>query len=178
MKKIIIFVFLLLLMFFISTYSLTLVKHRDRINDYSLNKELINKLNCDTKGLDAVEIMNYSIKLTAQYLQFSEHNNINVGKANCIGYAKLCSSICNYALQINGIEGYAKPVVGYVKSNGINICSLLVACAPTSKWNKWKLFVKDHDFVEFYFGNQIIFADPCAYDLIGIDCKTFKSTCQ
>jgi hypothetical protein len=136
-----------------------------------LNKELVDKINYDVKGMDADEIMDYSIELTAKYLQFSEHNNIDNGKANCVGYAKLCASICNYALRKNGRKGYAKPVVGQVELFGINLCPVLVACAPT---HKWKLFVKDHDFVEFYCGNDIIFADPCVYDLLGSDCKTIK----
>lgn len=148
-----------------------LIKQRERTNDYTLNREWTEKIRKETSGLTQVQIMKYSIELTASYLQFSRYNNIDSHKANCVGYAKLCASICNCALHENNLTGYAKPVVGYVSFNRINLCALLTFCLP----DKWKPFVKDHDFVEFYFGDGIIYADPCLYDLIKSDCMTFRS---
>ena len=155
----------------ILTPSIKLEKQYDRGNDYILNSELKYKINSETHGMDEMEILNYSIKTSGDYLEFAEKNNINDHKANCVGYAKLCSCICNYALSVNNMSGYAKPVVGYPKFSKVNICHILKYIAP----KKYKAFVKNHDFVEFSFGNGIIYADPCAYDLIGTDCTTFKS---
>ncbi|WP_407403949.1 hypothetical protein [Sodaliphilus sp.] len=152
------------------TSSFTLVKQTNRINDYTLNKELREKVEKETSGMDEMAILNYSINTAASYLSFTEKNNINEHQANCVGYAKLCSSICNYALKVNHLAGNAKPAVGYVKFNGINTCTVLKNIVP----KKYKLFVSNHDFVEFHFGNQIIYADPCAYDLIGDKCITYN----
>ena len=40
----------------------------------------------------------------------------------------MCSRICNYAFQVNGMAYRAKPVVGYVSLYGINLCRLLRYC--------------------------------------------------
>ena len=45
----------------------------------------------------------YSMRLTADLLSFTEKNDLDNGKANCVGYAVLCSRICNYAFQVNGM---------------------------------------------------------------------------
>lgn len=164
-----------LLILFLSTClnssAFTLVKQRNRTSTNVLTVELKKKIKQETGGLDEADIMKYSIELTASYLSFSSRNNITQHKANCVGYANLCSNICNYALKVNHMYGYAKPVVGYIKFNSLNLCDILVQIMPN---RRLKLFVKDHDFVEFYFGNHIIYADPCAYDLINEYCMTFK----
>ena len=41
----------------------------------------------------------------------------------------LCSRICNYAFQVNGMGYRAKLVVGYVSLYGVNLCRLLRAIA-------------------------------------------------
>ena len=66
-----------------------------------------------------------------------------------------CRSL-NYAFSVNGIKGRAKPVVGYVYYNGMNLneySSLLP--------EKWKNFTKDHDFAEVKLSDgKTIFVDP------------------
>ena len=40
---------------------------------------------------------------------------------------------------------------------------------------RYKGFVKDHDFVEIVWdGNKTIYVDPCLYDVIGNKVTTFK----
>lgn len=70
-------ILLLLTLFVVSISPFTLVKQRDRTSDYVLNAELVDKINSETKGKDAMEILNYSVKTTAAYLTFSEHNDVN-----------------------------------------------------------------------------------------------------
>ena len=77
------------------------------------------------------------------------------------------SRICNYAFQVNGMGYRAKPVVGYVSLYGVNLCRLLQAIAP----QRWKNFVKDHDFVELKLEDRTLFFDASLYDF-NLDCTT------
>ena len=106
-------------------------------------------------------------------LSFRCKNDIDNGKANCVGYAKLCAAISNHAYTTHHINAKAKPVVGYVKFYSINVCQALVCSKMPKGWND---FFKDHDFVEFQIAGQTIYADPSLYDLTWKDCKTYKTT--
>ena len=64
MKKILIIAAVLLLAFIYWDESTFLVAHGERVNDYTLNKELINKIENDTRGIYHAEIVDYSIELT------------------------------------------------------------------------------------------------------------------
>ena len=97
--------------------SLSLVKTGDRAVIYKADSQLKEHVYREAKGKSVEQIINYSLRQTASYLQFSRHNDINNGQANCVGYAQLCAAICNQALAANGIKGKAKPVVGYIESN-------------------------------------------------------------
>ena len=158
-----------LLLLLIGTTSLSLKKTGERpTNEYPLTKELRQRIANETQGLDEAGMVQYSLRLTDELLDFSEVNNINNGKANCVGYALLCSSICNYGLSVNQLEGRCKPVVGYVTCGGINMCSAL-------KWivsKKYTSFVKDHDFVEYDLKSMVIYFDPTLHDLINYNAMT------
>lgn len=78
------------------------------------------------------------------------------GKANCVGYTKLFTSICNYALMVNKYEGRVKPVVGYVTWCGINMCDVAKFVVP----KKYEGFVKDHDFVELDYEDRNVYVSP------------------
>lgn len=130
------------------------------------------KVDAETTGMDVEKIIDYSLKLTASRLQFSIYNDINNGKANCVGYARLCASICNQALTANGIHGKARPVVGYIESNGINLCDVLKAISPK---DSYKNFVKDHDFVELVTDSKTYYFDPSIYDVLGNKCLSIKT---
>ena len=151
----------------ISLSSFTLIKTGDRQKIFTLPQSMKVKVDAETKGMDIKKIIDYSLKLTASRLQFSRYNDFKHDKTNCVGYARLCASICNQALATNGINGYAKPVVGYIESNGINLCNVLKAAAPK---DSYKNFVKDHDFVELVTDSKTYYFDPCMYDVLGKKC--------
>ena len=141
--------------------SYQLVKTADRHGPaYALTPQQMSKIKTETEGMTATDIITYSTKLTAEMLEFSRRNDLKAGKANCIGYANLCSAVCRYAFKINHIEGRITPVVGYVSKLRINLCSVLAYVVPSS----YKGFVKNHDFVEIDMGHYYIYFDPCLYD--------------
>jgi len=165
--KILLFVILALLLalyLFVSSATFSLVKTGDRSTvNYPLSKELKERIVNETHELNEIDIVNYSLNLTDELLAFNEKNSIKDGKANCVGYALLCASIANYGIKVNKLEGSCRPVVGYVTFGGMNLCNILKVIAP----QKYKAFVKDHDFVEYDMKNKTIFFDPTLYDLLG-----------
>ena len=147
--------------------SFNLVKTGDRQKTYMLPQSLKAKVEQDTRGMDIKQIIDYGLTLTASQLRFSRYNDIDMGKANCVGYARLCASICNQALSANGVNGHAKPVVGYIESYGINWCDVLKSVVPK---DSYKNFVKDHDFVELVTESKTHYYDPSIYDVLGKKC--------
>ena len=141
-----------------------LIKTEDRQGSYTLPASLSAQVAKEAKGMELEQIIDYSLALTASELRFAVQNDVANGKANCIGYAQLCSAICNQALSTNGIKGKARPVVGYIESNGINWCRILKAIAPKTSY---KNFVKDHDFVELTCESKRFHFDPSIYDILG-----------
>ena len=89
-------------------------------------------------------------------------------KENCVGYTKLFTGICNYALKVNHCDGRAMPVVGYIQWCGINLCDAALVVAP----EEYKSFVKDHDFVELEYDQKHVYIDPTIYDATGDECTT------
>lgn len=148
--------------------SLSLTKLHDRSASFSLSSELKVQVADDTRGMTGEEIRKYSIRKTALQLTFTADDAPALGHANCKGYAQMCTAIANYGFRTNHLHDRAKPVFGYVKCCGVNLCEVLKAIAP----GKWKSFVSDHDFVEFNIAGEIIFADANAYDYLWTDCKT------
>ena len=171
MKKKIVIIIAIVALLMVVWSSFRLVKTHDRAKGYTLPKPLRTTVVEQTKGMSETQIIDYSLALTAQELQFAEKNDIANGKANCVGYAQLCSAICNQALAANGYSNRSKPVVGYVKNCGINICPVIKAIAPNSHWQN---FVKDHDFVELKIGDIIYYFDPSIYDILGNKCLTMN----
>lgn len=144
-----------------------LVKTGYRQKTYMIPQSLKAKVEQDTRGMDIEQIIGYGLTLTASQLRFSRYNDIDMGRANCVGYAQLCASFCNEALAANGVNGHAKPVVGYIESNGINWCDVLNSVVPK---DSYKNFVKDHDFVELVTDSRIYYFDPSIYDVLGKKC--------
>lgn len=124
-----------------------------------------------TKGLDKRGIVNQALVFCAKKLRFAVHNHIASGEANCVGYAQLCATVCNYAFAVHGIPCKARPVVGSVHWLGIDLCSWAYRLMP----QEYKGFVKDHDFVEIDWDvDKTLYVDPCLYDVIGNKVVTFK----
>lgn len=79
-----------------------------------------------------------------------------------MGYAQLCSNICNYAFAVSHSKARTKPVVGYIEICGIDMCKVAYFLVPA----KDKNFVKDHDFVEYrHQDGTTSFFDPSIYDV-------------
>ena len=132
---------------------LSLKKLRDRgYNPVTLSKDFRQKITEDTKGLKERDIVLYCNKKTQEKLTFStkceKFDDSRKTKMHCVGYAQVLSTICNYAFSVNGIKGKAKPVVGLVYLNGMNL-NEYSGLLP----EKWKNFTKDHDFVEVTFAD-------------------------
>lgn len=149
--------------------SITLVKDHERANAFSLTESLKKKVTVDTKGMDEEDIIQYSLNTTAQNLRFTRFNNLKKGQANCVGYAKFCSSVCNEGFKNNRIRYRAHTVVGFIKIGDINICNVLKVAMHDPEYRN---FVKDHDFVEVVTDKWVYQFDPCLYDIIGISCMS------
>ena len=149
--------------------TLTLIKTGDRQSSYRLTESLSTQVSIETRDMDIEQIIDYSLSFTARELRFAVLNDIPEGKANCVGYAQLCAAICNQAMVTNRISGQAKPVVGYLESNGINWCKVLRTIAPK---DSYKNFVKNHDFVELNTPFKTYYFDPSIYDVLGNKCFT------
>lgn len=169
-KHKILIILMIVVLFVLSSFSL--VKTHNRVQTYQLSITMVKEVNRQTKGMTEKQIIDYSLNLTAEKLQFSKRNNIASGKANCVGYAQLCSAICNQALMNNRYKCKAKPVVGYITDSGINLCKFFKSIAPNKHWQN---FVKDHDFVELQINNKIYYFDPSIYDVLGNNCLTIKT---
>lgn len=153
-------------------YGFSLSKDHDRnISAFHLSQSMKGKIQSETVGMNCNGIIRYSMNLTDELLTFTRYNDVHNGKANCIGYAQVGASICNYAMQGNGYKYKAKPVVGYVHLFGINLCKVGNIIAP----KKYKNFIKDHDFVEIKIEDNTIYFDPSLYDYF-IDCTTCKKS--
>jgi hypothetical protein len=174
MKKLIIILLVLILfvILLVSQDGRYLVKNHDRIQTYTLSKEVQKELS-SVYIMDCRDVIPYSVEYTANNLEFSEKNELDKGKANCIGYAQYCSAVANYLFKQKHIksECKAKPVVGVLKIAKLDLCKVVSSIMPNSKLRN---FTKDHDFVEFDMDGDTIYVDPCLYDFIGDDCKTWK----
>ena len=142
---------------------ISFVKTSDRgaTHDY-FPEELKGRIKAETVGYTDEEIVSYSLDLTAELLRFTRVNALKDGKANCVGYAQLCSNICNYAFAACHSKARTKPVVGTIKICGVDVCEVAYSLAPA----KDKNFVKDHDFVEYrHRDGRTSFFDPSIYDV-------------
>ena len=163
----------LLIGFVIPSFSMGLVKKHNRYGSITIpqfQKEIIKS---KTKNMSKDEIIDYSVKLTAKTLKFSDKcSPVTFNKetnAHCVLYAKVLASVCNYAFQVNHINATAHPVVGDVTLSGINLCSLVSSVFSFN--TKLKNFTKDHDFVEIKSPTSDIYVDACIYDLLHVFIK-------
>ncbi len=158
-KTVLIIVISCIIAFFsFSTLSLEKKTYRP-YNSVVLSDSLKLEIKEGTYNLSEFEIIKYCNQKTRKLLSFSNKcepfDDNRITKMHCVGYARVYSTICNYALKINKKEGIARPVVGIVKWNGINLNDF-------SKFFPFRLknFTKDHDFVEIKYEDKIIYMDP------------------
>ena len=128
--------------------------------EYPLSKELKEQIRNASSTYYELSAIELSLDITGSLLEFSEKNDIKNGKANCVGYAQLFTSICNNMLKVNGRKERVRPVVGNIKWCGINLCEVLKAIVP----KKYESFVKDHDFIELEYEDKYVYVDPTLFD--------------
>jgi hypothetical protein len=154
----------------ILTSNLSLVKTHNRSQTYTLTADIKDELSSvDIEANDVDGVIEYSVKYTARKLSFAAKNDLSRGNANCVGYARFCASVANYLMRRNAIRGKARPVVGTVLFGDSDLCKILSSLMPN---RRLKNFTKDHDFVEFDFGSDVVYVDPNIYDYIGSMCRT------
>lgn len=94
----------------------TFRKIRERYYPITLSNSLKSRIISECSNKSKKDIINYSLKTTSSLLSFSIKNeklgDNKTSTANCVGYAALCSAICNYAFKINGYKCRSKQVVG------------------------------------------------------------------
>ncbi len=166
-------VVIVIIVFMLSCFGFEL--HKTSYREYKafpLSNELKERISHDVALMDNPNsVIRYSCALTAEILSFSNINDIPNGKANCVGYAQLSSTICNYALKVlcertkenSYLKIRARPVVGTVHYANINLNNLSQKILP----KKYRPFFKDHDFMEVDFGRDVVYIDACLYDLFG-----------
>lgn len=138
-----------------------LVKLTSRpFNPVMMSDNLKKEIRDNTTGLSAQEITLYCYEKTKVLLKFTVNNHTfddsKVTGMNCVGYAQVCATLCNFAFKENGVTANAKPVVGHVRWNGINFNNF-AKIMPKPIYN----FTKDHDFVEVCICNKRkIYVDP------------------
>ena len=142
-----------------------LEKCRDRsTTPYAITSDLKTSIEKICAHSDSPEkIIKQCSELVCKELSYTANNNIQCGKANCVGYAHLTSAIINYAFQVKKLPYKAKPVVGKVYLFGIDLNNVAQKILP----KKHRPFFKDHDFVEVDLGDKTAFIDSSLRDLIG-----------
>ncbi len=128
----------------------SMILHKEYDRPYvpvTLSESLKEEIKSNTNNLPPYKVMMYCKDKTRDLLEFSTKcepfNDRRKTKMHCVGYAQVFCTICNYAFKINHIKGHAKPVVGYVTWNRINLNSFSQYLPE-----RWRKFTKDHDFAE------------------------------
>lgn len=151
---------------FLLISQIKLDKDRDRncIN-YTIDSDLRNQvIEISNSSNTPQDVVKGCSKLVCDRLSFAAKNDIPKGKANCVGYAQLTSSVINYAFQVKMLPYRAKPVVGKVYLFGINLNNVAQKILP----KKHRPFFIDHDFVEVELGDKTIYVDSSLQDLTGL----------
>lgn len=125
----------------------------------TMSSTLKKEVRKETNGMTAANLALYCHDKTRTLLTFTLRNHkfddTKTTGMNCVGYAQVCATLCNYAFTVNGIKAMAKPVVGNVEMAGINLNSF-AALMPGRVYN----FTKDHDFVEIVCQGKSFYIDP------------------
>lgn len=100
---------------------------------------------------------------TCSYLRYGIKNEINKGRANCIGYAHLYANSYNKFIKLSGDypNTYARVVDGYVEWYGINLNKVLMKLVS----ERWKGWVSNTTFVEINHNGHKYYCSPCISDL-------------
>lgn len=167
------FVFLFLLVPILLMGNLTYCPSGMRNDNIRLSHDLQQEIREKTKGMSTEEIVAYSNKLTYKLLRFSPVSrlgttidNKGVTPTHCVGYARVYSSICNYAFRINCKDAKCLHVVGTMKVNSVDICKNVSYAFKLMGHRKAYLFTKDHDFCKIISNGKSQYVDPSISDVL------------
>ena len=138
------------------------------------NQKIITSIQIEVKNkpLDLPTIARIATKITTSHLQFTFQkvsNNPNkiavTGKANCVGYSAMFSSIANYLIRASKLEKQleVKHLVGKLDFLSINLHQFFTDS-----------FYQDHDYnvIEDKITGSTILIDPSIEDYLWIGTKT------
>ena len=135
-----------------------------RDQHYALPEEYVAMLDgADISPLTPESIAEYVNGLASKQLTFSYRNDINGGRANCVGYAQFVAAASNYLFARPNIPSRATPVYGTVKLFGVDLCQLSQHILPS----KYRSFFRDHDYVEISCGGDTLVIDASLHDVLG-----------
>lgn len=156
----------LIVIYIILLHGLSLRKATYRSSwEYKLDAITMHDLFVETESKEDVdEIIKLCCDFVCKQLTFRRKNDLNNGKANCVGYAQYTSEVLNQVFSMKGISCTSRPVVGSVYLYGVNLHPILLSILPK---NQSSFFI-DHDFVEIVFEDgSNKYVDTSLQDLTG-----------
>lgn len=149
----------------ISSIQLGKIGYRPKAS-ITLDDQLKSQIKADCQSVNDInEIIRKCNDIVCARLSFAYRNDISNGKANCVGYALLSSSVLNYAFRLNSLPCKAKPVYGKAYLWRIDLHPIMKSFVP----DKYDPFFNDHDYVEIDCGDHYIYTDVSLMDLTGIE---------
>lgn len=149
----------------ISSTRLNKIGYRPKTS-ITLDDQLKSQIKADCQSVNDIdEIIRKCNDIVCSRLSFAYRNDIPNGKANCIGYALLSSSVLNYAFRLNSLPCKARPVYGKAYLWDIDLHPFMKSLVP----DKYDSFFNDHDYVEIDCGDHYIYTDASLQDLTGIE---------
>ena len=125
----------------------------------------VEEYHVETFNIETVEdLIDESVVQAGVNLRFSEKNDIENGKANCVGYAEYAANIFNDIAKQKGFSERAIPVVGYYYLGNINMHKLVSRFISEKRTLN---FIKDHNYVRVIntSGEVVNSFDPSVWDL-------------
>lgn len=149
----------------ISLVQLNKIGYRDSISN-SIDSELKSMILDECQSMDDIdEIIRKCNDIVCSKLTFTYKNDLENGKANCVGYAHISSVTLNYAFKLNSLPYKAKPVYGKAYLLGMDLHPVMKSLVP----DKYVSFFNDHDFVEIDCGDVLIYTDSSIQDLMSYE---------
>lgn len=129
------------------------------------------QLNLSTIAHIATKVTNKHLQFTFQKVSDNPNQIAVIGKANCVGYSAMFSSIANYLISVAKLEKQlaVKHLVGELDFLGINLHQFFTGS-----------FYQDHDYniIEDKRTSTVILVDPSIDDYLWIGTKLNKTTTE
>lgn len=162
-------VLVLLFAWIIAPFETRLETYKDRPLQQSYFLEDCRELKAAIE--DKTELDDSIISIVDDYvkskLEFGYRNDVQNGKANCVGYSQLWANTFNYLTRNLKEQPKAKTVVGiaylYIGERRINLNQCLMDIVP----EKHRNFVMNHDYVELEYRQTKYYFSPSMEDVFG-----------